>query len=271
MKKGSGGKVDTDVFIRFSRSFPSSGKWRPYFVRWEREAEVRFDHRWLVRAEVEVPSAGGRGCVRLFWSSRSRRRASPEGEPGFERFRRDLEGCGYELRPGSLLGLFLKRFRPTGSLLVDVRREVEARLWRAERTPRATKASRGGIAGALHQFARTPAWRPSSCGWSWRFKLQDGTEVALVMLVVQSDRGGRLQPEAMVLLYPPRSAGRERLRRLGALCRAAGYEGRFETARPTGRKPFLFAHYQKAPLRFDGTEAERARLDGLAAALRRLR
>jgi hypothetical protein len=269
--KRKNGVADPDVFTRFGRSFRGSSAWRPYFVRWERQAEVRFDHRWILRAELEVPSAG-RAFVRLFWSSRSRRPASPEGEPGFERLRSDLEGCGYELRaPGSPYWLLLKRFRPTGSLLADVRREVEARFWPGEPTPPATKPSKGGIAGALHQFTRTPAWRPSSCGWSWRFKLRDRTEVALVMLVVQGDRGSRLRPEPMVLLYPPQSAGRERLRRLGALCRGAGYEGKFETARPTGRKPFLFAHYQKKPIRFDRVEAERARLDELARALRLLR
>lgn len=261
-------EVDVDVFRRFSRYFPSS-RWRPYYVRWERRVRLRFDAQWLARAEIEVHN-GSRAFARVHVSS-PRRRPSPEGEPGFDRLRRALERCGYELRvePRLPMVLFLKRYRPTGPLLAKVRREVERRLWPDEKPRRAAGAGKGGIAGAMLQFRRAPTWTPSSCGWSRRFRLRDGTDVILALFLVQS-RSGRLHPEAEVLLHPPRSADRQRLRKLGSVIRTAGYHGQLDTARPAGRKPFLFAHYSNARPVVADPAAERARLDELADAMRRV-
>lgn len=259
-----------DVFLRFSRAFPSSA-WRPYFVRWERHARLRFDHLWLVRAEIEV-SGAGRAMVRVYLSSSSRRLSSPNGEPGFEQLRSALEDCGYELRESQLpYGLFLKRFRSTARQLAAARRDVEARFWPEERTERRGRSGTGGIAGALLDFSRTSTWAPSSCGWSRRFRLVDGTDVILAMLLHERYRPGELRPDVDVLLFPPDGADRRRIRKLGALVRAAGYSGKLETAHPAGRKPFLVAHYSKRRFPRDGPAAERGRLDVLADAMRRLR
>ncbi len=261
------GKSDPNLFIRFSRSFPSSAKWRAYFVRWERHARVR---RWLVRIWIEVPG-NGRASVRIFLARSFRGAVRAEDQRAFERLRDDLEGLGYEVLPSGSFGRFVKWFRPTGALLFAVRRELEARFWSEKRTRRPPRTGSGGVAGALHRFARAPAWEPAACGWECRFKLGDGTETQLVLLVDPCGEGGRLAPEPMVLIYPPRSATRDRLRQLRTFCRAAGYEGKFETARPRGREPFLFGHFQKDPLSFEATAGERARLDELARAIQRLR
>ena len=76
---------------------------------------------------------------------------------------------------------------------------------------------------------------------------------------------------AEVLLFPPQSADRRILRKAGRLCRVAGYEGKLETARPSGGKPFLFAHFDRSSLSIAEAASERARLDGLAQGMRRLR
>lgn len=262
--------VDSDVFLKFGGAFTSTA-WRPYFVRWERHARLHFDHLWLVRAEIEVPGAGT-AFVRVFLSPSLPRRGVVESEPGFERLRRALEGCGYELRDSqSPNGLFLKRFRPTARQLAAARREVEALFWPGERTVPRGGSGRNGITGALRDFSRTPTWMPSSCGWSRRFRLVDGTAVTVAMLLHQRYRRGQLRPDVDVLLFPPQTADRRRLRKLGSVIRDAGYTGKFETAHPAGGKPFLVAHYSKRRFPRDGPAAERRRLDALADAMRRLR
>jgi hypothetical protein len=265
--EGRNGKPDPGLFIRFSRSFPTSTRWRAYFVRWERHAQVG---RWPVHFWFEV-TGNGRASVQIFAASSPRQGERRRDRHALERLQDDLESLGYEVLPPGSFGRFVKWFRSTGTLLLAVRRELETRFWPAEQKRRPPRKGSGGVAGALDQFARAAAWEPAACGWEWRFELGDRTETQLVMLVHPCGKGGRLAPEPMVLLYPPRSATRDRLRQLTTLCRAAGYDGKFETARPGGRKPFLVGCFQKDPISFEATAGERARLDELAAAIRRLR
>jgi hypothetical protein len=210
--------------------------------------------------------------AQIFFSSQVKGGASPQGEPGFDRLRSEFTGCGYELRiePRLPETLLLKAFRPTGPRLGAVRKEIETRLWKGERAGAANGVAKSGIAGALVQFNRASAWKLSSCGWSRRLSLADGTRVILAMFLAQDERG-RLQREAEVLLYPPESADRRILRKVANLCRAAGYEGKLETARPSGGKPFLVAHFDRSPISMAEAAPERARLDALAQDIRWLR
>lgn len=262
--------ANTGVFHQFSRCFSGSG-WRPYYVRWERHATLRFDRQWRVRAEVEVNNAG-RAFGRVFFTLPSGR-ASPFDEHGFDEFRADLERYGYELRhdPRLPLLLFLKRFSSKGPVLASERRELEARLWRGDRTPSRRGASLGGIAGAMHQFAGALAWAPSSCGWSRRFRLEDGVGVILAILLMQNAKGHGHHPEACVLLEPLESTDRRRLRKLATIIHATGYHGRVDRVHSAGRKPFLFGRFCKARLGTDGAAGERTRLDELAGVICQLR
>jgi hypothetical protein len=261
--KARTGAPDPDLFLRFSRSFPTSARWRAYFVRWERHAQAG---PWPVHFWFEV-SGDGRACVRVFTASSSRQTPDPGA---LEWLQNDLDGLGYERLPERSFGQFVKWFRPTGRLLLAAGRELETRFWPEERTRRLPRTGSGGVSGALHLFMRATAWTPAACGWEWRFDLSDGIETQLVMLVHPCGKSGQLAPEPMVLFYAPRSAARDRLRRLRVLCHTAGYAGEFNVARPRGREPFLFGDFQKEPLAFNQTTAERARLDELARAIRRL-
>lgn len=263
--------ANTSVFHQFSRSFPGT-EWRPYYARWERHAALRFDHLWRVRAEVEVHSAG-RTFLQVFFALPSGRRALPFGELGFERLRADLERSGYELRHESRLPQlqFLKRVLPSGPVLASELRRLEACLWRGGSTPRRVGRGRAGIAGAMYQFATSPAWAPSSCGWSRRLRLEDGTGVTLALLLMQNAKGHGHHPESCVLLEPPDSSDSRRLRRLASIISAFGYRGRVDRVRSAGRKPFLFGHYWKSRVGASGAAGERSRLDGLAGIIRGLR
>ena len=268
--KRTSDRVDPDVFQRFGGAFSGAG-WSPYYVCWERQARMRLDHLWVARVEIHVDK-GWTSFVRIYFNSASGRRTSPVGEAGFNRLREDLESCGYELRhaPRLPLTLLLKRFRSMGPRLAAVRREVEVRLWPEvpEHRPRST--AQGGISGALRQFLGAPAWAPSGCGWSRRLRLDDGTRVILAILLMQGTKGTRLHPEACVMLEPPKSINRTRMRALTAAVRAAGYRGKVDIARPAGQEPFLFAHFWKDRLGPLGAARERPRLDLLADSLHQL-
>ena len=263
--------VEADAFQRFSRAF-SGSRWRPYYVRWERQWRLRLDHLWLARAEVEVHNRN-QAFVRLFLTSASGgRRASPLAESGFAALRAELERSGYELRHGARVPttLFLKRFRATGPRLAEAHREVEERLSGMARTRRRNERSEGGISGAMRQFVRAPGWTPSSCGWSHRLRLKNGIGVVLAILLMKGAKGRRLHPEACVLLDSPEATPREPVKRLASLIRTAGYRGKLDMARPAGQKPFLFGHFWKDRFGPGGPTAERRHLDELAAVLRQL-
>lgn len=262
-------KIPLRTFIEFGRAFPGK-PWRPYLARWQRSTRLRFERSWRVRVEIEVHE-GHKGFIRIHFDPSSRHRTTPVAERGFGDLAAELARCGYELRyePRLPMTLFLRKLRATGPRLAAARREIEARFWPDARSTRRRLGKGAGVAAAIDQFMALRSWTPSTCGWSRRLRLRDGTDAILAIYLVPDTSVRGSHPVSSVIIQPPTRAARQRTARLANVIRAAGYPGSVDLARPRGQRPFLFGHFERGHLGRGGVAAERERLDELATALAR--